>query len=78
MKNQTMWRVTGLFALANQLELQLSRTTGTDWKKVFANWWNRKKITKKSHAGRGPETIWEISINISGRRKSRNIQSIIS
>jgi hypothetical protein len=39
------------------------RITGTDWKKVFANRWNRKRITKKAHAGRGLETIWEMSIN---------------
>jgi hypothetical protein len=36
------------------------RITGTDWKKVLANRWNRMKITKKAHAGRGQETIWEI------------------
>jgi L-alanine-DL-glutamate epimerase-like enolase superfamily enzyme len=38
------------------------RTTGTDWKKVLANRSNRKKITKKPHAGRRHETIWEIPI----------------
>jgi len=37
------------------------RITGADWKKVLANQWNRKRITKKAHAGRGPETIWEMS-----------------
>ena len=37
------------------------RTTGTDWKKVLVNQWNRKKITKKAHAGRGHETKWEMS-----------------
>jgi hypothetical protein len=36
------------------------RITGTDWKKVLANRWNRKRIAKKAHAGRGQETIWEI------------------
>jgi hypothetical protein len=36
------------------------RITGTDWKKVIANRWNRKRIAKKAHAGRGLETIWEI------------------
>jgi hypothetical protein len=36
------------------------RITGTDWKKVLANRWNRKRITNKTHAGRGLETIWEI------------------
>jgi hypothetical protein len=39
------------------------RITGTDWKKVLANGWNRKKITKKAHAGRGQETTWEMSVN---------------
>jgi hypothetical protein len=34
--------------------------TGADWKKVLANLWSRQKITKKVHAGRGPETKWEI------------------
>jgi hypothetical protein len=38
------------------------KITGTDWKKVLANQWNRKKITKKAHAGRGHETKWEMSI----------------
>jgi hypothetical protein len=31
-----------------------------DLKTVLANPWSRKKITKKAHAGRGLETIWEI------------------
>jgi hypothetical protein len=31
-----------------------------NWKKTLANQWNRKKITKKAHAGRGQETKWEI------------------
>jgi hypothetical protein len=35
--------------------------TGTDWKKVLANLWNRKRITKKAHAGPGQETKWEMS-----------------
>jgi hypothetical protein len=26
----------------------------------LATLWSRKKITKKAHAGRGQETIWEI------------------
>jgi hypothetical protein len=38
------------------------KITGTDWKKVLANRWNRKKITKNAHAGRGQETIWEMSV----------------
>jgi hypothetical protein len=36
------------------------RITGTNWKKVLANRRKRKIITKKAHAGRGLETIWEI------------------
>jgi hypothetical protein len=36
------------------------KTTETDWKKVLVNRWNRKRIAKKAHAGRGLETIWEI------------------
>jgi beta-glucanase (GH16 family) len=36
------------------------RINGTDWKKALATRWNRKKITKKAHASRGHETIWEI------------------
>jgi hypothetical protein len=35
-----------------------------DWKKVLANLWSRQKITKKAHAGRGLETIWEMSVYI--------------
>src|SRR5208283_3116159 len=31
-------------------------------KKRLATLWSRKKITKKAHAGRGPETIWEIPV----------------
>jgi hypothetical protein len=41
------------------------KTTGTDWKKVIANRWNRKRITKKARVGRGQETKWEIPIQIS-------------
>jgi len=32
-------------------------------KERFANLWSRKKITKKAHAGRGPETRGEMSIS---------------
>ncbi|MGB8368794.1 MAG: hypothetical protein ACLPYZ_03105 [Limisphaerales bacterium] len=32
-----------------------------DLKKVLANPWSRKKITKKAHAGRGQEAKWEMS-----------------
>jgi hypothetical protein len=28
----------------------------------LANLWNRKKITKKAHAGRGQEIKWEIPV----------------
>jgi hypothetical protein len=37
------------------------KISGTNWKKVLANQWNRKRITEKAHAGRGPETKWEMS-----------------
>jgi hypothetical protein len=30
-------------------------------KNGLANLWSRKKIKKKAYAGRGPETIWEMS-----------------
>jgi hypothetical protein len=36
------------------------RITGTDWKKVLANRWNRKRITKRVSVGRGQEIKWEI------------------
>jgi len=32
-----------------------------DWKKVLANLGSGKRITKKAYAGRGQETIWEMS-----------------
>jgi hypothetical protein len=32
-------------------------TAGADWKKVFENRWNRKKIAKKARAVRGLEII---------------------
>jgi hypothetical protein len=35
-----------------------------DWGKRLANLWGRKKSTKKAHAGRGPETKWEIPDHI--------------
>jgi hypothetical protein len=40
------------------------RITGADLKKVLANLWSRQRLTKKSHAGRGQETKWEISVEI--------------
>jgi hypothetical protein len=36
-----------------------------DRKKVLANPWNRKRIRKTPHAGRGLETKWEIPIKFS-------------
>jgi hypothetical protein len=50
--------------LASQKKLRNSpvpKNNRNDWKKVLANRWNRKRITKKAHAGRGQETIWEMS-----------------
>jgi len=32
--------------------------------KGLANQWSRKRITKKAYTGCGPETIWEIPIQI--------------
>jgi len=31
-------------------------------KKAFANPWSRRKNPQKAHAGRGPETKWEMSV----------------
>ena len=50
----------GLGAKIGIVTAQCQRITGTNWKKTLANQWNRKKITKKAHAGRGQETKWEI------------------
>ena len=36
------------------------KTTETDWIKVLAIPWNRKKIRKAPNASRGLEPIWEI------------------
>jgi len=36
------------------------RKTEDGLEKGLAFLWSRKKITKKAHAGRGPETQWEI------------------
>ncbi len=33
------------------------RITGRDCKRVLANRWNRKRITKKAHAGHGLEIL---------------------
>jgi len=49
------------------------RITGTDWKNVLANRWNRKRITKKAHAGRGLETICEIPANMNKERNSNGM-----
>jgi hypothetical protein len=35
--------------------------TGKRTGKGLANLWSRQRITKKAHAGRGLETIWEMS-----------------
>jgi len=40
------------------------RKTGDGLEKDLANLWSGKKITKKAHAGRGLETIWEMSVNV--------------
>gem|GEM_PF-1331736 len=46
------------------------RKTGDGLEKDLANLWSRKKITKKAHAGRGLETIWEMSVYmVQGRNK---------
>ena len=31
-------------------------------RKELANLWSRQRITKKAHAGRGQETMWEMSV----------------
>jgi hypothetical protein len=41
-----------------------AREKPRDAKKVLANLWSRQRITKKAHAGRGPEVIWEIPGNM--------------
>ena len=50
----------GMAQLATNRPL-CQRKTGADWKKVLANLWSRKNITKKAHSGRGQETKWKIS-----------------
>jgi hypothetical protein len=47
------------------------RIAGTDLKKVLASQWNRKKIMKKAHAGRGLKTIWVIPVKM-GIAKANN------
>jgi hypothetical protein len=37
------------------------RKTEGGLEKELANRWNRKRITKKSHTGRGQEAKWEMS-----------------
>jgi hypothetical protein len=39
------------------------------------NPWKRKNITKKAHADRGLETIWEMSVYIQFPKKLRNLSS---
>ena len=48
------------------------RITGTDWKKVLANLWRRKRIMKKARTGRGLETILEMSVNFRQRHNPKN------
>ena len=36
------------------------KNRGADWKKVLANLWRWKRITKMARAGRGQEIKWEI------------------
>ena len=65
----------GLTDLGESLLSDLfQRITGADWKKVLANQWNRKRITKKAHAGRGPETIWEMSAQVKNLGKTNRKQ----
>src|SRR5208282_4850646 len=52
-------KVCGKAQLATNRPL-CQRKTGDGLEKDLANLWSRKKITKKAHAGRGLETIWEI------------------
>jgi hypothetical protein len=40
--------------------------------KDLANLWSRKKITKKAHAGRGLEIIWEMSVPLIRRVEFHN------
>jgi len=35
---------------------------------ILEKLWSRKKITKKAHAGRGPETRWEMSVDCANKR----------
>jgi hypothetical protein len=56
------WRKWALGAKSGIETALCQKTTETDWKKVLATRCNRKRITKKAHAGRGQETIWEMSV----------------
>src|SRR5208282_5709160 len=56
-------KVCGKAQLATNRPL-CQRKTGYRLEKDLANLWSRKKITKKAHAGRGLETIWEIPVYI--------------
>jgi hypothetical protein len=44
---------------------RISGRIGKKIEKTLANLSSRKKITKKAHAGRGPESKWEIPVSIS-------------
>lgn len=52
------------------------RKTEGESKNGLANLWNRKRITKKSHTGRGLETIWEIPIHSFTRHGSHSIGKV--
>jgi hypothetical protein len=39
---------------------EFQNKAGVQMNKRLANLWSKKRITKKTYAGRGPETIWEI------------------
>jgi hypothetical protein len=42
--------------------LRLATSKSRANQKRLANLWSRQRITKKAHAGRGLETIWEIPV----------------
>jgi hypothetical protein len=46
------------------IETECQRKIEGGPKKGLANLWSGKKIRKKAHAGRGPETKWEMSGNM--------------
>jgi hypothetical protein len=52
-------KVSEALPLSEKKQGRIGKRTG----KGLANLWSRKKITKKAHAGHGPETQWEIPVN---------------